>query len=456
MFERLPPPASTPPAARFLAAAMAPGPAATPASAYENSTAYVELKVRMHRKLIGMINLAAIEQLEPADFRAQFSDIVTEVLAGEQIPLNGAERARLATDILDEFMGLGPIEPLLKDSTVTDILVNTYRHVYVERRGRLEPTEVRFKDNGHLLRIIDKIVSRVGRRIDESCPMVDARLADGSRINAVVAPIAVDGPVLSIRKFSEKPYSLEHLANFGSLTTEMASVLAALVKCRFNILISGGTGSGKTTLLNAMSRYIGEQERIVTIEDAAELRLQQTHVVRLETRPSNVEGQGEIMQRDLVKNALRMRPDRIIVGEARGAEAFDMLQAMNTGHDGSMTTIHANTCRDALGRVEQMISIAGLDLPIRSIRAQIASALDVVVQLSRFSDGVRRVASIQEITGMEGDVIAMQEIFEFRQRSVDAEGRVLGAFAATGVRPMFIERLAVQGVHLSMSPPAAG
>ncbi len=423
----------------------------TPAVPFETTAKYVEMKLRLHRKLIGMINLSAIDKMEPADFRAEFTDIVKDLLAAEEIPLNGAERVRLVNDILDEFLGLGPIEPLLKDPTVTDILVNTHSRVFVERKGRIESTEVRFKDNAHLLRIIDKIVSPIGRRVDESRPMVDARLPDGSRVNAVVSPVAVDGPILSIRKFSEKPYDLEKLVEFGSMTREMAGILAALVQCRLNILISGGTASGKTTLLNAMSHYIDGQERVVSIEDAAELRLQQAHVVRLETRPSNVEGQGEILQRDLVKNALRMRPDRIIVGEARGGEAFDMLQAMNTGHDGSMTTIHANTCRDGLGRIEQMISMAGLDLPAHSMRTQIASALDVVIQLSRFSDGVRRITSIQEITGMEADIITMQEIFQFRQNGVDEAGQVQGVFRATGVRPRFLERLAVQGIKLPNS-----
>ncbi len=408
----------------------------------------VELKVRMHQKLLDVINLSAIDKVEPETFRLEAASAVRELLGQEQVPLNQQERDGLVADILDELLGLGPIEPLLKDPTVSDILCNTWRHVYVERGGRLEATAVRFKDDRHLLRIINKIVAAVGRRVDESQPMVDARLPDGSRVNAVTAPVAVDGPLLSIRKFSDMPFTLERLVGLDALTEEMAFLLRAIVRGRLNVLISGGTGSGKTTMLNAMSAHIDHRERIVTIEDTAELRLQQPHVARMETRPPNVEGRGEIAQRELVKNALRMRPDRIIVGECRAGEAFDMLQAMNTGHDGSMTTIHANTCRDALSRLEQMIGMAGLDLPTRSMRAQIASAIDVVLQLQRMSDGRRRLISLHEITGMEGEVVTMQEIFRFRRDTTDGDGTVHGRFWASGVRPNFLDDLQAKGLEI--------
>ena len=351
--------------------------------------------------------------------------------------------------MLDELLGLGPIEPLLKDPTITDILVNGHNNVFVERYGILEPTSVRFKDERHLLRIIQKIVSAVGRRVDESSPLVDVRLADGSRVNAVVPPLAIDGSSLSIRKFSRVPISMDRMIEIGSVPAQVAEVLQAVVAARRNVLISGGTGSGKTTLLNAMSAYIDHHERIVTIEDSAELQLQQEHVVRLETRPSNIEGKGEIAQRDLVKNALRMRPDRIIVGEVRSGEAFDMLQAMNTGHEGSMTTVHANTPRDALARVEQMVGMAGLDMPARSTRAQIASAIHVVVQVARLSDGRRRLVSLSELTGMEGDVVTMHEIFHYRQTGLSPEGHVLGKFEATGIRPRFLDQVIAHGITLS-------
>jgi pilus assembly protein CpaF len=354
-------------------------------------------------------------------------------------------------DVLDELLGLGPLEPLLKDPTITDILVNGPASVFVERFGRLEGTPVRFKDEKHLVRIIQKIVSAVGRRIDESSPMVDARLADGSRVNAVVPPLALDGSLLSIRKFARVPIGMERLVEIGSIPPQLAEVLKAIVASRRNVLISGGTGSGKTTLLNAMSAYIDARERIVTIEDSAELQLQQRHVVRLETRPANMEGKGEITQRDLVRNALRMRPDRIIVGEVRAGEAFDMLQAMNTGHEGSMTTVHANTPRDSLSRLEQMIGMSGIDIPARSARAQIASAIHVVVQVSRLSDGRRKLVSVQEITGMEGDVTTMQEIFRFRQTGVDPDGLVIGRFEASGIRPRFIEQFLTHGITLPAS-----
>ena len=384
------------------------------------------------------------EQIE-----AEVGDIVAEELAKQNHALNHAERKQLVGDVLDELLGLGPLEPLLKDPTITDILVNGYAKVFVERFGVLEASPVRFKDERHLIRIIQKIVSAVGRRIDESSPLVDARLADGSRVNAVVPPLAIDGSSLSIRKFAKVPISMERLIEIGSVPPQVAEVLKAVVASRRNVLISGGTGSGKTTMLNAMSAFIDERERIVTIEDSAELQLQQEHVVRLETRPANIEGKGEILQRDLVKNALRMRPDRIIVGEVRAGEAFDMLQAMNTGHDGSMTTVHANTARDALSRVEQMIGMSGIDIPARSARAQISSALNVVIQVGRLSDGRRKLLSVSELTGMEGEVVTMQEIFRFRQTGMSPEGQVIGKFEATGIRPRFLDQVMAHGISLS-------
>lgn len=430
--------------------AMPPAPASSfsDVPTFEVSDEYVELKLRLHRELIERINLAALERLQSDELQSQIGDILRDMLANEQTPLNVSERNKLINDVVDEFLGLGPLEPLLKDPTVSDILVNTYTHVYVERRGMLEITNIKFKDNAHLLRIIERIVMNVGRRIDESHPTVDARLADGSRINAVIPPIAVDGPLLSVRKFSKVRLDLDKLVEFSSITTEMAEMLSWVVRCRLNVLISGGTGSGKTTLLNAMSGSIPNDQRIVTIEDAAELQLQQDHVVRMETRPPNVEGKGEITQRHLVKNALRMRPDRIIVGEVRAGEAFDMLQAMNTGHDGSMTTIHANSPRDASKRLEQMIGMAGLDLPMLSIRSQIASAIDVIIQARRLSDGSRKIVSISEVLGMENDVITMQEIVRFEQVSMDAEGRVIGQFVMTGNVPHFLEKIHTMGGDL--------
>jgi pilus assembly protein CpaF len=414
----------------------------------ERSAKMVDLKVRLHQRLLETINLGAVEKMERTQFRREIGEIVRELLEQEPVPVAGTDVPLLVDDILDELLGLGPLEPLLKDPTVDDILVNTCNRVFVEREGQLSPTLVRFKDDDHLLRIIDKIVSRVGRRIDESQPMVDARLPDGSRVNAVISPIAVDGPLLSIRKFSKIPFSLERLIEIDTITPEIAELLAGIVRCRLNVVISGGTGTGKTTFLNAISAFISHKERIVTIEDAAELQLQQPHVARLETRPANVEGKGAILQRDLVKNALRMRPDRIILGEARGAEAFDMLQAMNTGHAGSITTIHANTPRDALSRLEQMIGMAGIDMPMRYMRGQIASAVDVVVQLARHSDGRRRLVSLQEITGMEGEVITMQEIFAFRQTGVADDGRVIGELFPTGIRPRFFDAFQAHGIRV--------
>ena len=410
---------------------------------------HTDLKVELHQRLLGLINLSALDNMSHEQIEDEVGDIVLEELDKQRHALNHAERRQLVDDVLDELLGLGPLEPLLKDNTITDILVNGHDSVFVERYGVLEPSPVRFKDSKHLVRIIQKIVSAVGRRVDESAPMVDARLADGSRVNAVVPPLALDGALLSIRKFAKVPISMARLTEIGSVPAQVAEVLKAVVNARLNVLISGGTGSGKTTMLNAMSAFIDNRERIVTIEDSAELQLQQEHVARLETRPANIEGKGEILQRDLVKNSLRMRPDRIIVGEVRAGEAFDMLQAMNTGHDGSMTTVHANTPRDALSRVEQMIGMSGIDVPPRSARAQIASAIHVVVQVARLSDGRRKLVSLSEISGMEGDVITMQEIFRFRQTGVGTDGMVQGRFEATGIRPRFLEQVMAHGVTLS-------
>ena len=409
---------------------------------------HTDLKVELHKKLLDLINLSALDTMSRAQVQAEIGDLVHEQLAQQKHALNQKERMQLVEDVLDELLGLGPLEPLLKDESITDILVNGHNLVFVERHGRLEESKVRFKDERHLQRIIQKIVGAVGRRIDESSPYVDARLADGSRVNAIIPPLAVDGALLSIRKFARIPINMAKLIEFGSIPAPVAEVLRAVVQARRNVLISGGTGSGKTTLLNAMSAYIDGTERIVTIEDSAELQLQQRHVARLETRPANIEGRGEVTQRDLVKNALRMRPDRIIVGEVRAGEAFDMLQAMNTGHDGSMTTVHANTARDALARIEQMIGMSGVDIPLRSARAQIASAINVVIQVSRMSDGRRKLMSLSELTGMEGDVITMQEIFRFKMAGRDEKGRVLGHFEATGIRPKFMSELADRGITL--------
>jgi pilus assembly protein CpaF len=419
------------------------------AGAFAKRDKNTELKVELHQRLIDLINLQALEKMSRAQIEAEVGDIVAEELAKQNEALNQAERKQLVGDVLDELLGLGPLEPLLKDPTITDILVNGHGRVFVERYGVLETSAARFKDEKHLLRIIQKIVSAVGRRIDESSPMVDARLADGSRVNAVVPPLALDGSLLSIRKFARVPISMERLIEIGSIPEQVAEVLKAIVRSRRNVLISGGTGSGKTTLLNAMSAFIDGRERIVTIEDSAELQLQQDHVVRLETRPPNIEGKGEVAQRDLVKNALRMRPDRIIVGEVRAGEAFDMLQAMNTGHEGSMTTVHANTTRDALSRIEQMIGMSGIDIPARAARAQIGSAIHVVIQVARLADGRRKIVSLAEITGMEGEVITMQEIFRFRQTGISNDGIVQGKFEATGIRPRFLEQVMAHGINLS-------
>jgi pilus assembly protein CpaF len=412
---------------------------------------YQALKVGMHQKLLDRVDLSAMETLSAERLKNEIALLVERLLGEEAVVINDAERASLIRDIQHEMLGLGPLEPLLADATISDILINGHAQVYVERRGRLEASEVRFADDAHLMKIIDKIVSRVGRRIDESSPMVDARLPDGSRVNAIIPPVALDGPVVSIRRFSVVPLRMEDLLQYKTLTPEMASVLQGLAKAKVNMLVSGGTGSGKTTMLNILSSYIPASERIVTIEDAAELQLQQPHVVRLETRPPNIEGKGEVTQRALVKNALRMRPDRIILGEVRGAEAVDMLQAMNTGHEGSLATIHANTPRDALSRLENMIGMAGLNIPVKATRQQISSAITALVQIGRLADGRRKVMSIQEITGMEGDIITMQEIFAFRQTGVASDGAVQGHFAATGVRPKFVDRLRAHGVALADS-----
>lgn len=411
--------------------------------------AYKQLKEQMHLKLVDQFDLTTLETLPAEKLRQEIAASIDRLLLDEQIPVSAIERRMLMRDIQHEMLGFGPLELLMADPTVSDILVNSYDNIYVERRGRLERTDVTFTDERHLLRIIDKIVSLVGRRIDESSPMVDARLPDGSRVNAVIPPIALDGPMMSIRRFAHIPLRMENLVqDLHSLTPEMAEMLEGLSKAKVNMLISGGTGAGKTTLLNIMSGFISESERLVTIEDAAELQLQQPHVVRLETRPPNIEGKGEVTARALVKNALRMRPDRIIIGEVRGAEAVDMLQAMNTGHEGSLTTIHANTPRDALARMENMIGMANLNLPHKAARQQIASAITVVVQALRLIDGKRKITSIQEVTGMEGDVITMQEIFGYHQTGVDADGKIIGHFQASGVRPKFAERLRSFGIQL--------
>ncbi len=411
---------------------------------------YLQVKGRLHMKLLERLDLATLETLQPDALRQEIATMVERLLAEESVAVNAAERSHLIRDIQHEMLGFGPLELLMADPSVSDILVNSWRQVFVERRGRLELTEVTFSDEKHLRRIIDKIVSLVGRRIDESSPMVDARLPDGSRVNAVIPPIAIDGPMVSIRRFARVPLRMDDLTSdkYKTLTPDMARLLEGLIKAKVNMVISGGTGAGKTTMLNILSGYIPENERVVTIEDAAELQMQQPHVVRLETRPANIEGRGEITQRALVRNALRMRPDRIIIGEVRGAEAFDMLQAMNTGHEGSLTTIHANTPRDAMARMENMIGMAHMNLPHKAARQQIASAITVVIQVLRLTDGRRKVVSIQEITGMEGDIITMQELYAYRQTDIDAKGQVVGHFQATGVRPRFWERLQSFGVHL--------
>ncbi len=410
---------------------------------------YQELKFTLHRKLLDKINLEALASIDNQRVRNEVRQAVISLMEGEPTLLSSLERQQISEEVLDEVFGLGPLEPLLADPTISDILVNGHKHVFVERKGLLEMTTVRFRDDGHLLRIIDKIVSQVGRRVDESNPMVDARLSDGSRVNAIIPPLAVDGPLLSIRRFGTDKLMPQDLVEKKALTAGMLELLEAAVKARLNIVIAGGTGSGKTTLLNALSAFISPKERIVTIEDAAELQLKQPHVVRLETRPANLEGQGAVRQRQLLMNSLRMRPDRIVVGEVRGEEALDMLQAMNTGHDGSLTTVHANGPRDAIARLEVMISLANANMQMLSIRQQIASAVHLLVQAARMSDGSRRVINITEVTGMEGEVITLQDIFVFEKRGLSPEGKVMGRFAATGIRPKFADKLVAAGIRLS-------
>ncbi len=449
--EPLPPPplpvASPPPV---------PTPVVASADNVLNSDHFMEAKVRLHRKLIEEVNLQALEKMPPEEAKRQIHGLVQQYVVGERLPLNSAELSAFVGEIIDEMTGLGPLEPLLKDDTIADILINGPDVVYVERRGKMERTNTRFKDDAHLMRIVNKIVSAVGRRVDESQPLCDARLLDGSRVNVAVKPIAVDGALVSIRKFTKSKLSLHKLVEVGAMRQQMYELLSNAARCKTTIIISGGTGSGKTTMLNALSAFIPEDERLITIEDAAELQLQQPHVARMETRPPNLEGKGEIRQRDLIKNALRMRPDRVILGECRGEEAFDMLQAMNTGHEGSMATIHANNPREAVSRLEQMIGMAGLPMSQTSIRSQIAAAVRLIVQLQRMSDGKRRVTSIAEITGMEGDILQMQEIFKFVRVKTDADGAIHGHFEATGVRPRFLTDLQAKGVNLPGSYFEAG
>src|ERR1700726_3709278 len=414
-------------------------------------TDFGTVKTAIHRRLIQKLNLDKLTEVNREDVRREVGQILEALVLGESTPMNLQERERLGQEVLDEVFGLGPLEPLLADPTISDILVNGHSRVYIERRGLLELTNIQFRDDIHLMAIIDRIVSAIGRRVDESSPMVDARLADGSRVNAIIPPLAVDGPTLSIRRFGRDPLRAENLIQNNSLTAPMMELLRGCVKARLNILVSGGTGAGKTTLLNVLSSNISDRERIVTIEDAAELQLHQEHVVRLETRPPNIEGKGAVYQRQLMINSLRMRPDRIIVGEVRGEEALDMLQAMNTGHDGSLTTIHANSPHDAISRLETMVAMSDLNIPERSEERRIASAVDVVIQISRLSDGTRKIISIAEITGMEGEIVTMQEIFIFRKRGIRETGEVLGDFVPTGIRPKFSERLLVSGIALPMS-----
>ena len=422
----------------------APQPSVTP----ERQAYLMQMRVKIHQKLVERLNVQNLRSMPINVVRQEVRTLIRELYQSEKGLLSSAEQSKLMDDVMDETFGLGPLEGLLKDPSITDILVNRFDRVYVERRGQLELTEVTFRDNPHLRQIIDRIVVQVGRRVDEISPMVDARLPDGSRVNAIIPPLALDGPAMSIRRFGQNPLTIEELVRYGSIPPVVLEFLAAVVQSRCNVLISGGTGSGKTTLLNCMSRYIPPQERVITIEDAAELQLQQPHVVRLETRPPNIEGAGEVTQRDLVRNSLRMRPDRIIIGEVRGGEAIDMLQAMNTGHEGSMTTVHANSPRDALSRLEVTVSMAGLDIPIRALRQQISSALHVVVQAQRLMGGRRKIVSVCEITGMEGDQIQMHELFVFEQTGVDENGHATGRFVATGIRPRIITRIEHAGLKL--------
>jgi len=430
-----------------------------PFSGSEREKRLYEIKGRLHRDLVERLDVAQFENMEEDMVAVEIRKAISQLLAEDPFPLNSEERTRLAQELEFEILGLGPLEPLVQDSTISDILVNRYDEVYIERAGLLELTGVRFRDNTHLMRIINKIVSNVGRRIDESSPMVDARLPDGSRVNAIIPPLALAGPVLSIRRFMVMRPTMDEILSRGSLTPEMGEVMQAVVKAKLNVLISGGTGSGKTTLLNILSTFLGDEERIITIEDAAELQLQKKNVVGLETRPPNIEGKGEISQRDLVRNALRMRPDRIIVGEVRGPEVMDMFQAMNTGHEGSMTTIHANSPRDALLRLETMVNLAGYQIPDRALRHLISSSLDVIIQLARHSDGVRRVISLSEITGMEAEVISMQDIFIFDRRGISDDGRIMGQYVPTGIRPQFANRAQTFGITIPaqyfFAPPGA-
>lgn len=415
------------------------------------SPAEQECKQEIHRELLRRMDLSLIDSLEEAEARRQISDLCRQLMEEQSVPFSNQSRQKIMKLIEDEIMGLGPLEPLLEDTTISDILVNGYDSIFVERFGKLEACPVSFSSNGHLMNTIDRIVSSVGRHIDESSPMVDARLKDGSRVNVIIPPLALDGPQISIRRFMVELLSMQNLIELGSVEAVVAPILEGIVKARLNILISGGTGSGKTTMLNILSGHIPHDERIVTIEDSAELQLQQPHVVRLETRPPNIEGRGEVTQRDLVRNSLRMRPDRIVLGEVRGGETLDMLQAMNTGHDGSLTTIHANSARDALGRIENMVAMTGISFPTKALRAQIASAIDIVLQVTRLEDGQRKLVSIQEINGMEGDIITMSELFTFERQGVDEKGRVLGRFKATGIVPAFHKRLAQRGIDIPTS-----
>jgi pilus assembly protein CpaF len=441
MKDRTPLPGSPP----APAAGREAGPRAAAGRVTSSDRAYQDLKLRIHRELLDRIDLDNLGRMDIERAGAELRAAIGHLIEEQAVPLSQRDREQLREEILHEVRGLGPIEPLMRDPEVSDILVNTSRQVYVERQGKLEATPVIFRDDAHLMQIIDRIVSRVGRRVDESSPMVDARLPDGSRVNAIIPPLALDGPLLSIRRFGRVPLTVEDLIRLGSLTQEIAEVLRAMVRARLNLLISGGTGSGKTTLLNCLSSFIPDVERIITIEDSAELQLQQPHVVRLETRPPNVEGRGEVTQRELVRNTLRMRPDRIIVGEVRGAEVLDMLQSMNTGHDGSISTIHSNSARDSLNRLEMMMQMSGFELPIRAMRQQIALALDVIVQTGRMSDGTRKVTAVSEVVGLEDDAIALQDLFTFQRDGLDRDGRVVGRFVSTGVRPRFADRAKMSG-----------
>ena len=441
-------PAPTPSATPVLRPAAVVSQVVPPPQQSERQIYLGKMKLRIHQQLVERLDMQNLKNLPPEVVRGEVRILIRELCQSEKGLINSADQERLMDDVMDETFGLGPLEGLLKDSTITDILVNRFDRIYVERRGRLEAVDVRFRDNAHLRQIIDRIVGRVGRRVDETSPMVDARLADGSRVNAIIPPLSLDGPAMSVRRFGARPLQLEDLIRHGAFPPAVMDFLAAAVQARCNILISGGTGSGKTTLLNCLSRYVPGDERVITIEDAAELQLQQPHVVRLETRPPNTEGKGEVTQRDLVKNCLRMRPDRIIIGEVRGGEALDMLQAMNTGHEGSMTTIHANTTRDALGRLEVMIAMAGYDIPMRALRSQIASAITVIVQSRRLTGGRRKVVSVSEITGMEGEQIQMHDLFAFEQTGVDVDGHATGRFMATGIRPRSAERIENRGIRL--------